>query len=105
MARILSRTAAVVELFGWLAASPVAVAVNVDDSLQKLKELNKDTGNDALQGARRLLLLDDKAGAKQLVAAALPIAKEKKDALSYNAALVLALVSADMKDMATSEVF
>jgi tetratricopeptide (TPR) repeat protein len=104
MRRIFGRMVWLVALVGWLGGSSVGVAENVDDSLQKLKELNKVTGNDALQGSLKLLL-DDKEGAKQLVAAALPMAKEKKEALSYNAALVLALVSADMKDMPKSEVF
>jgi tetratricopeptide (TPR) repeat protein len=93
-----------VALIGWLDASSAGTAGNVDDTLQRLKELNKVTGNEALQGALKVLL-DDKDGAKQLVAAALPMAKEKQETLSYNAALVLGVVSADMKDLAASETF
>ncbi len=76
-----------------------------DDNLKKkIFDLNKLTGTEAMQGALQALL-EDKGGAKKLLASALPLAKEKKANLSYNAALVLALASADMKDMQGSEIF
>jgi len=91
-------------LVGWFSASPVGADGTEEVTLKKLNELNKITGNEPLQGALKGLL-DDKEGAKQLAAAALPLAKSKKEALSYNAALVLAAITAEMKDLPKSEVF
>ncbi|HWY86848.1 MAG TPA: tetratricopeptide repeat protein [Gemmataceae bacterium] len=104
MTGILRGVVPLVALVGCLGALTVGAADTEEATLKKLKELNKVTGNEALQGALKVLL-DDKVSAKQLVAAALPLAREKKNALSYNAALVLAAVSADMKDLANSEIF
>jgi tetratricopeptide (TPR) repeat protein len=89
---------------GCLDAMPAVAAGTEQATLKKLKELNKVTGTEPMTGALKSLL-DDKVGAKELIAAALPLAKEKKDALSYNAALVLALATAEMKDMTKSEAF
>src|SRR5207253_4726993 len=48
-------------------------------------------------------LVDDKGRAKKLLDYALPLAQKKE--LSYNAALILGLLAADMKNMKTSETF
>jgi tetratricopeptide (TPR) repeat protein len=104
MSRILRGLLPLAVLVGCLDVAWVRAADSPDASLQKLSELNKITGNEALQGELKILL-DDKDTAKKLVAAALPLAKQKKEALTYNAALVLALLSAEMKDMPTSEAF
>jgi tetratricopeptide (TPR) repeat protein len=104
MGRIFRGMVPLVAFVGWLGALS-APAFGADESaLTRLKELNKITGNAPLRGALKALL-DDKEGAKQVIAAALPLAKEKKEALSYNAALVLALVAAEMKDLPNSEAF
>jgi tetratricopeptide (TPR) repeat protein len=95
-----------VVLAGWLSLWAMSTAATADEATvaNKIKELNKMTGEGVLNGA--LKILDgDKKGAKELVAAALPLTKEKKDALSYNAALVLALAAAEQKDLAASEAF
>lgn len=102
MARICCGVMPLVALLGWLGATSARAAGTEDTTQKKLAELNKVTGSDALQGALKSLL-DDKEGAKKLIGAALPLAKEKK--LSYNAALVLALITAENKDMPRSEVF
>ena len=104
MARMLCGVMSLVALVGGLGSLSVGAADTEETTLKKLKDLNAVTGNEALVGALKVLL-EDKQSAKQLVAAAVPIAKEKKLALSYNAALVLALLSAERKDMASSEIF
>ena len=75
-----------------------------DAILKRVKALNQVTGTEAMQGALKMLQ-DDKATAKKVIVAALPMAQGKKNTLSYNGALVLGLVAADMKDMPKSEVF
>ncbi len=95
------RNGLVLLVLGALAATGAAEG---PEAPKDLRELNVLTGSDALQGMFNLLKAD-KAGAERLIAAALPIAKEKKEGLTYNAALVLALVTAEMKDMAKSEAF
>ena len=58
-----------VALVGWFVASPARAAGTADATLKKLTELNKVTGTEAMQGALKVLL-DDKDGAKNIVAAA-----------------------------------
>ena len=70
----------------------------------RVLDLDKITGTDVLRGEVRGLL-DNKAEAKKLIDAALTLTKEKKKALTYNAALVLADVAGQMKDLKSSEVF
>jgi tetratricopeptide (TPR) repeat protein len=103
MGRTIRGGVPLIALIGWLVASFLGAAETVDFA-KKLKELDKVTGTEPMQGALKSLL-DDKDGTKKLVAAAMPLVKEKKEALSYNAALVLALAAAEMKDMAKSEAF
>jgi tetratricopeptide (TPR) repeat protein len=71
---------------------------------KKVLALNKVTGTDVLKGAMKDLL-DDKAEAKNLIGEGVTLVKEKKDALTYNGALLLALASAEQKDFTSSEVF
>lgn len=84
-------------------ANPAAAGAG-NDAPKKLHELNKLTGTGPMQGALKELLADKEA-AKKLVAAAAPLVKTKKVPMSYNGALVLALASADIQDLPTSEVF
>ncbi len=105
MGRILCGKLPLVALAGmFLAAAAVHAAGTEDATAKRLKDLNKVTGTEAMQGALKDIV-DDKDGSKKLIAAALPLTKEKKEALSYNAALVLALAAAEMKDMTKSEAF
>ncbi|MCI0377448.1 MAG: tetratricopeptide repeat protein [Gemmataceae bacterium] len=91
-------------LCGFLLCAAGAKAGSDEGALKKkIQELNRLTGGDPMQGMLRTLM-EDKEGTKKLVAAALPLAKEKKD-ISYNASLVLALASADLKDLGASETF
>ena len=68
----------------------------------QLAALNKLTGNEPLQGALKKIL-DEPDRAKQLIALAVPLAKDKKDDLGYNAAFVLGLAAAELKDMKSAE--
>jgi tetratricopeptide (TPR) repeat protein len=74
-----------------------------DKQPREVAALNIITGSDAVAHALKSLM-DDKAKAKSLIAQALPLAKEK-DQLRYNAALVLALSAAELKDVPASEAF
>jgi tetratricopeptide (TPR) repeat protein len=66
--------------------------------------LDNITGTDVLQGEVRNLL-DNQDEAKKLIQAALDLAKNKKGSLNFNAALVLADVAGQMKDLKSSELF
>jgi tetratricopeptide (TPR) repeat protein len=94
-------------LAAWLGVWAVSAAAAADSAsvTDKLKELNTVTGNEPLEGALKGLL-EKKGDAKELIAAALPLAKDnKKEALSYNAALALAFVASERKDLAAGEAF
>jgi tetratricopeptide (TPR) repeat protein len=67
-----------------------------------LAALNKLTGNEPLQGALKGLL-DKPDQAKKLIAYAVPLTKDKKDDLGYNAAFVLGLAASELKDMKAAE--
>lgn len=71
---------------------------------EKLRELNRVTGNEPLQAALKRLLADETA-TKKLIGAAAPWARDKKDVFTYNGALLLALASADLKDLGSAEAF
>lgn len=76
-----------------------------DESLKpKVLALNDVTGEDPLSGQFKALL-DQPAEAKKLLAAAVPLATQKDTPLNYNAALLLAQLAADFKDMEKSEAF
>jgi tetratricopeptide (TPR) repeat protein len=83
--------------------TPAAVPAGETSFKTEIEQLNRLTGQDPMQGElHQLLNSPDKA--KGLVKAALPLA-EKKEGLSYNAALVLGLAAADQKDLKASETF
>src|SRR6185369_16115038 len=65
--------------------------------------LNRITGSDPASNALKSLL-DDKDKAKGLIAEALPLTKQQ-DQLRFNAALVLALAAAEIKDIPAAEAF
>jgi tetratricopeptide (TPR) repeat protein len=74
-----------------------------DKGLKKdLDDLNQLTGADVTRGALQGLI-DDQKHATMLLKFGLPAAQKKE--LSYNAALALGLVAAEMKDMKTAEVY
>jgi tetratricopeptide (TPR) repeat protein len=100
----MGRICCLIAVIGWLNVPFSRAASSDQDMLKRLNELNKVTGTEPMQGALKGLL-DDKDGTKKLIEAALPLAKEKKSTLSYNAALVLALATAETKDIAKSEAF
>ena len=104
MGRILRGVVPLVVLAGWLTVAGVGIAETEQATLKRLNDLDRVTGTEAMQGALKTLL-DDKKDAKQIIDAALPLAKSKDKKLSYNAALVLGLVTAEMKDMPKSEAF
>jgi tetratricopeptide (TPR) repeat protein len=99
MARILSA----VILSALLLTIPFTNARAGQDDLKKeLAELNLITGNEPMRGALKALV-DNKDRAKAMLDYAKPAAQKKE--LSYNAAIVLALVAAESKDMKTSELY
>src|SRR5438105_4050555 len=71
------------------------------DLRRRVLDLNKITGTDVMRGELSLLAKDPKA--KDLVQAGLAIVKDKKEPLSYNAALILARLAAQLKDYDSSE--
>jgi tetratricopeptide (TPR) repeat protein len=97
------------KLFGAILFATLSIALFTtrlhagENSLKnELAELNLLTGTEPMRGALKTLV-DDKKHAKEMLAYALPAAKDKK--LSYNAALVLGLVAAELKEMKTAETF
>ena len=70
---------------------------------KEIAALNQLTGLDPTEGMLQQLL-DGPERAKALIAAALPLA-QKKEGLSYNAALVLALAAADQKDFKAADAY
>ena len=67
-------------------------------------ELNQLTGKDMLQ-AKLKWLLTHPAESKKVLAAALPLAKEKPGSINFNAALILARVARFQKDLPACETF
>jgi len=74
-----------------------------DELRRRVLELNKITGNDVMRGEIAILIKDAKA--KELIQTALTLAKENKNSLAYNAALVFARVADNLKDPKSSEAF
>jgi tetratricopeptide (TPR) repeat protein len=75
------------------------------DYKKELTRLNDITGTETRAGALREIL-DNKDNAKKLIQYALPLAKQDKpEALDYNAAILLGLTAAELKDMKSAEVF
>jgi tetratricopeptide (TPR) repeat protein len=93
-------------LFAGMAALLLIVPAARGDDVdlhRRILDLNKITGTDAVRGELRALSKDDKA--KELIQEGLAVAKAKKEPLSYNAALILALLAAELKDYKSSETF
>jgi tetratricopeptide (TPR) repeat protein len=89
-------------LVGLLAATRLPAG---EDALKKeIAQLQLLTGSDPTSGAfKNVVNSKDPEHSKKLIAAALPLAKKKE--LTYNAALVLGLLAAELKDMKSSEAF
>jgi tetratricopeptide (TPR) repeat protein len=85
-----------------MVAAPFASAQVKTANLEKeMIELNKMTGEQAMQGLLQNLL-NDKDRAKRMIAMAVEWTKEK-DKLNYNFAYVLGLMAGDMKDLPACE--
>jgi tetratricopeptide (TPR) repeat protein len=75
-----------------------------DDLRREVLKLNDITGTDALAGKFRALMAD-KAQARRIIAEGAKLVKEKKDALDYNACLLLAGAAKALKEYDDSLVF
>lgn len=86
-------------------AEAVAEGKSDDAALRKrVLELNHLTGADPMRG-RLKELVENSAGTKQLLAAAVRISKEKPQPLNRNATYLLALAAENLKDVETSAAF
>jgi tetratricopeptide (TPR) repeat protein len=95
-------------MLGALLACAIAFAAaqpgRAGDKVPKdIEALNRLTGLEPTEGMLQQLIADP-ARTKELIKAALPRA-QKKEGLSYNAALVLALAAADQKDLKACDAF
>jgi tetratricopeptide (TPR) repeat protein len=87
-----------------LAVSAIGPVRGGETSFKKeIEELNRLTGLDPTEGMLRQLM-KGKDKTKGLIEAALPLA-QKKEGLTYNAALVLALAAAEQKDLRACDAF
>jgi tetratricopeptide (TPR) repeat protein len=75
-----------------------------DDLRKRALALNTVTGENPLKG-QALILLDDPAGTKKLIAVAAKMAKEKPQPFGPNAALILAIVADKLKEAEAAETF
>jgi tetratricopeptide (TPR) repeat protein len=98
---------------GLIAAALLAVLGLVSSSTRAADEaewknralaLNEVTGEAPMRG-QIMTLLDDPAAAKRIIAAAVPMAKEKNQPLGYNAASILARVALQLKELDASQTF
>jgi tetratricopeptide (TPR) repeat protein len=90
-----------------LAACLVSVAGAADDDAALRKralELNNITGNDAIEGKVRALV-EDAAATKKLLAAAVPLAKEKEQPFNVNALYILGRTAHKLKEYDAGQVF
>jgi tetratricopeptide (TPR) repeat protein len=85
------------------AALPVQSADETDWK-NKALTLNEITGEDPIRGQIKELM-DDPAGAKKLLAAAVPLAKEKDQPFNFNAAYILGRVALQTKDYDAGQIF
>ena len=85
-----------------LGLTATGVRAGEKDLKKELDQLNAVTGTEPMLGSLKILI-DDKEHVKKLLAFGLPAAKKKE--LSYNAAFVLGLSAAELKDMKTAEVY
>lgn len=76
-----------------------------DEALRKRAlALNTVTGEDPIKGEIKALV-DDPARTRKLLQAALPLAKEKDQPFSYNAAFILARAAQELKELDASRTF
>jgi tetratricopeptide (TPR) repeat protein len=75
-----------------------------DDLRKRALDLNTITGARPLKG-QVLILLDDPAGTKKLLAVAVKMAKEKPQPFGPNATLILATTASELKATEAAEVF
>jgi tetratricopeptide (TPR) repeat protein len=94
--------AAILAVLG-LVTPGVKAADDVDWKARALA-LNEITGEKVIEGQIKMLL-EDPAGAKKLVEAALPLLKEKEQPFNYNAAYILARVALQVKDLEGGQAF
>jgi tetratricopeptide (TPR) repeat protein len=87
----------------WIAASRTPLRA-ADDLRQRALALNDVTGTDALKG-QVLILLDDPAAARKLLAVGKTMAKETKQPFNPSAVLVFATLASELKDTDAAEVF
>jgi tetratricopeptide (TPR) repeat protein len=87
-----------------LSAATTTARAADDDLRNRVLALNNITGNDTLKG-QVLILLDDPAGARKLLAAATGMAKETKQPFNPSAILILATLASELKDTDAAEVF
>ena len=94
--------AAVVALAAFALSAPAA---SVDGDLRsKALALNDVTGDLPIAGQIKTLL-DDRAGAKKLLATSLTMARAKEQPFNYNAAHILAGVAQDLKNLEAAQTF
>jgi tetratricopeptide (TPR) repeat protein len=76
-----------------------------EEALRKrVQDLNRLTGEDAVNGQFRLLV-DDNEGSKKLLAVAKTMARNKPESFSYFGAFILGQLAEEMKDAPASEAF
>lgn len=71
---------------------------------EKARKLNDITGNSAIDGAAQILI-EDPAGTKKLLVAALEMTKGKEQPFNFNAAFILARAALQLKDYEASRTF
>jgi tetratricopeptide (TPR) repeat protein len=86
-----------------LLPAPIAAADDVDWRAKALA-LNDITGDDPIKGMIQTLK-DDATSSKKLLAAAVPLAKEKNQPFGYNAAYILARAALQVKDYEAGQLF
>jgi tetratricopeptide (TPR) repeat protein len=84
--------------------TPAIHAADDVDWKSKALALNDITGEDTIRG-QIMAMLEDNTGSKKMLAAALPLAKEKNPPFNYNAALILARVALQLRDLEASQAF
>jgi tetratricopeptide (TPR) repeat protein len=87
-----------------LAALAAPAKAEDTDWRQRALALNDVTGEEPIMG-QILTLVEDKAGTRKLLAAAVPLAKEKNQPFNYNAAYILARTARLLKDVDASALF
>lgn len=87
-----------------LAAGATLVRGGDDPLRRQVLALNRITGTEPFKAQYKALFADQEA-TKRLITTALSMSKAKDQPLRYNAALILAQVAGDMKDLKSAETF